>query len=252
LTESCDVYFYHLGMALGVDRLAWYARAFGLGEPTGVDLNHEAGGLIPTAQWKKIRTGVSWQRGETLSVVIGQGFNLTTPLQMAMVAAAVGNGGTRYRPRIVKTVRTADGQTLYESTPEVVGRLPVSEANLRLIQEGLFNAVNVRQGTAWASRLTGMAMSGKTGTAQVVGRRPDDATGESLANPVIQDHAWFVAYAPRENPRIAVAVIVEHGGHGSRAAAPVAAEMIRFYLSGGKPKEEATEVVSPVTSFAGD
>lgn len=252
LTESCDVYFYHLGMALGVDRLAWYARAFGLGEPTGVDLNHEAGGLIPTAQWKKSRTGVSWQRGETLSVVIGQGFNLTTPLQMAMVAAAVGNGGTRYRPRIVKTVRTADGQTVYESAPEVVGRLPVSEANLRLIQEGLFNAVNVRQGTAWASRLTGMAMSGKTGTAQVVGRRSDDTTGESLADPVIQDHAWFVAYAPRENPRIAVAVIVEHGGQGSRAAAPVAAEMIRFYLSGGKPKEAVTEAVSPVTSSAGD
>lgn len=252
LTESCDVFFYHLGLALGVDRLAWYARAFGLGEPTGVDLNHEAGGLIPTAQWKKERIGVSWQRGETLSVVIGQGFNLTTPLQMAMVAAAVGNGGVRYRPSIVKTVRTADGKMVYESTPEVVGRLPVSEFNLKLIQEGLFNAVNQRAGTAWASRLDGMAMSGKTGTAQVVGRRAGDTTGESLADPIIPDHAWFVAYAPRVNPRIAVAVIIEHGGHGSRAAAPVAAEMIRFYLSGAQPVEQTSDTVAQATAGARD
>ena len=107
MSESCDVYFYKVGQELGVDRLAWYARAFGLGEPTGIDLDHEGGGLVPTAQWKKKRVGISWQKGETLSVVIGQGFNLTTPLQMAMVAATVGNGGTRYRPKIVKTIRTA-------------------------------------------------------------------------------------------------------------------------------------------------
>ncbi|MBC2741776.1 MAG: penicillin-binding protein 2 [Desulfosarcina sp.] len=235
LSESCDVYFYKLGQELGVDRLAWYASAFGLGEPTGVDLDHEAGGLIPTAQWKKNRTGVSWQKGETLSVVIGQGFNLVTPLQMAMVAATVGNGGTRYRPKIVKTIRTADGKTVYESVPEVKGKLPISDETLRLVREGLFKAVNDRRGTAWASRLEGLAMHGKTGTAQVVGRRDDDAEGEREGEP-IKDHAWFVAYAPGENPKIAVAVIVEHGEHGSSAAAPVAAEIIRFYLCGGKPK----------------
>ena len=234
LTESCDVYFYKVGQELGVDRLAWYARGFGLGEPSGVDLDHEASGLVPTAQWKKNRVGVSWQKGETLSVVIGQGFNLTTPLQMALVAAAVGNGGTRYRPRIVKTIRTADGKTLYESVPEVIGRLPISAKTLSLVREGLFKAVNDRHGTAWRSRLDGVGMCGKTGTAQVVGRRDDDADGESEP---IKDHAWFVAYAPREDPKIAVAVLVEHGEHGSSAAAPVAAEMIRFYLSGGQPKD---------------
>jgi penicillin-binding protein 2 len=229
LKESCDVYFYKVGLELGVDRLAWYARAFGLGEATGIDLPHEAGGLIPTAQWKKRRTGVSWQKGETLSIVIGQGFNLTTPLQMAMVAAAVGNGGTRYRPQMVKTIRTADGQNVYQSTPEVVGQLPISEPTLRLVQEGLFKAVNEQRGTAWGSRLEGVAMCGKTGTAQVVGRRDDD-DGDGESEP-IKDHAWFVAYAPCENPEIAVSVIVEHGEHGSSAAAPVAAEMIRVYLS---------------------
>jgi penicillin-binding protein 2 len=196
-----------------------------------VDLKHEASGLIPTAQWKKKRTGVPWQKGETLSVVIGQGFDLATPLQMATVAATVGNGGTRYRPKIVKTIRTAGGKIIYESTPEIVGRLPISENTLRIVQEGLFKAVNDRHGTAWRSRLDGVVMCGKTGTAQVVGRRENDADGDGESEP-IKDHAWFVGYAPRDAPRIAVAVIVEHGEHGSSAAAPVVAEMIRFYLSG--------------------
>jgi len=240
LKESCDVYFYKVGQELGVDRLAWYARAFGLGEPTGIDLPHEEGGLIPTAQWKKNKTGISWQRGETLSIVIGQGFNLATPLQMAMVAAAVGNGGTRYRPRIVKTVRTADGQVIYQSSPEVVGRLPISASTLQIVQEGLFKAVNEPHGTAYASRLKAVAMCGKTGTAQVVGRREEGADGEGESEP-IKDHAWFVAYAPRENPVIAVAVMIEHGEHGSSAAAPVAAEMIRMYTSGQTGKDSPGE-----------
>jgi len=240
LKESCDVYFYKVGQELGVDRLAWYARAFGLGEPTGIDLPHEEGGLIPTAQWKKKKTGISWQRGETLSIVIGQGFNLATPLQMAMVAAAVGNGGTRYRPRIVKTIRTADGQVVYQSSPEVVGRLPISASTLQIVQEGLFKAVNEPHGTAYASRLDAVAMCGKTGTAQVVGRKEEDADGDGEVEP-IKDHAWFVAYAPRENPVIAVSVIIEHGEHGSSAAAPVAAEIIRMYITGQSGKDSPGE-----------
>ncbi|PID39406.1 MAG: penicillin-binding protein 2 [Proteobacteria bacterium] len=243
LRESCDVYFYKVGMELGVDRLAWYARAFGLGEPTGIDLPHEEGGLIPTARWKKKRTGVSWQKGETLSVVIGQGFNLATPLQMAMVVAAVGNGGTRYRPQMVKTIRTADGRTVYASSPTVVGRLPVSERTLTLIREGLFQAVNQHRGTAWRSRLDAVSMSGKTGTAQVIGRKDDRA--ENGGEP-IKDHAWFVGYAPSENPTIAVAVIIEHGEHGSTAAAPVASEIIRFYLSGEQAGEDSPEADGPL------
>lgn len=239
LKESCDVYFYKVGLDLGVDRLAWYARAFGLGEPTGIDLPHEEGGLIPTAQWKKNRTGISWQKGETLSIAIGQGFNLATPLQMAMVAAAVGNGGTRYRPRIIKTIRTADGQVVYQSSPEVVGQLPISASTLQIVQEGLYKAVNEPHGTAYASRLESVAMCGKTGTAQVVGRK-EDADGDGEGEP-IKDHAWFVAYAPRENPVIAVAVMIEHGEHGSSAAAPVAAEMIRMYVTGRTAKDSPEE-----------
>ncbi len=247
LSESCDVYFYKVGQELGVDRLAWYARAFGLGSPTGVDLDHEAGGLIPTAQWKKKRVGVSWQKGETLSIVIGQGFNLATPLQMAMVVAAVGNGGTRYQPTIVKTIRTADGKTVYESVPKIVGKLPISKKNLSIVRNGLFKAVNDRHGTAWRSRLDGVAMCGKTGTAQVVGRREDDEDGER-----IKDHAWFLAYAPEDNPSIAVAVFVEHGEHGSTTAAPIAAEMIRFHLSGGQPGKAPSHNVRHLETVQGD
>ena len=243
LSQSCDVYFYKVGQELGVDRLAWYARAFGLGEPTGIDLPHEEGGLIPTATWKKKRTGVAWQKGETLSVVIGQGFNLTTPLQMATVAATVGNGGTRYRPRIVKSIRTAAGKVVYESVPEVVGRLPISEATLQMVREGLFQVVNHPRGTAYGSRLDTVVMCGKTGTAQVVGRKENEDESEAESEP-IKDHAWFVAYAPQENPVIAIAVIVEHGEHGSSAAAPVAAEMVRLYLSARSPEEDAPQVAN--------
>lgn len=251
LKESCDVFFYKVGQELGVDRLAWYARAFGLGEPTGIDLPHEEGGLIPTAQWKKQRFGVPWQPGETLSVVIGQGFNLVTPLQMAMVAAAVGNGGTRYRPRIVKTIRTADGKNVYDSTPEVVGHLPISESTLKIVQEGLFKAVNEQHGTAYGSRLKDIAMCGKTGTAQVVGRKESEDDSEGEGEP-IKDHAWFVAYAPCQNPKIAVAVMIEHGEHGSSAAAPVAAEIIQTYLAGRQVEGSSLSVVVQQDAAAGD
>jgi penicillin-binding protein 2 len=255
ISQSCDVYFYKVGLELGVDRIAWYARAFGLGEPTGIDLDHEAAGLIPTAAWKKKRTGVPWQKGETLSVAIGQGFDLVTPLQMAMVVAAVGNGGTRYRPHIVKSIRTADGKRLYTSAPEVVGRLPVSQKNLDIVREGMYLAVNSRHGTAWRSRLKGVGMCGKTGTAQVVGLHKYAAKGKGKGKGEperFKDHAWFVAFAPREHPRIAVAVIIEHGEHGASTAAPVASALIRYYLSGGKSDKGPPAATTQATPDEGD
>ena len=190
ITESCDVYFYKVGELLGVDRLAWYATASGLGAPTGINLDKEAKGLIPTAAWKKRRTGVPWQKGETLSVAIGQGFNLATPLQMVGMVAAIANGGTRYKPTIL----------------------------------------NSDHGTARGSRLADIEISGKTGTSQVISRKKDDTRPEDERPAHLRAHAWFVAYAPSENPAIAVAVLIEHGEHGSGAAAPVARELIKTYL----------------------
>jgi penicillin-binding protein 2 len=228
--ESCDVFFYQVGQRLGVDRLAWYAKAFGLGSPTGIFLDQEAHGLIPTAAWKKKRTGIPWQGGETLSVAIGQGFNLATPLQMAVLAATVGNGGNRYRPMILSSIKLADGQILQKNEPRLTGKLPISPVNLDLVKLGLWKVVNGENGTARGSRLADIDMSGKTGTSQVISRKEGETISEEDVPIHLRAHAWFVAYAPSEQPTIAVAVVVEHGEHGSGAAAPIAREMIKTYL----------------------
>jgi penicillin-binding protein 2 len=228
--ESCDVFFYQVGQRLGVDRLAWYAKAFGLGSPTGIFLDQEAHGLIPTAAWKKKRTGIPWQGGETLSIAIGQGFNLATPLQMAVLAATVGNGGNRYRPMILSSIKLADGQILQKNEPRLTGKLPISPVNLDLVKLGLWKVVNGENGTARGSRLADIDMSGKTGTSQVISRKKDETISEEDVPIHLRAHAWFVAYAPSEQPTIAVAVVVEHGEHGSGAAAPIAREMIKTYL----------------------
>ncbi len=230
ISESCDVFFYQVGLAVGVDRLAWYAKASGFGSTTGINLDHETQGLIPTADWKKRRTGVEWQEGETLSVAIGQGFNLVTPLQMTVFTAALANGGTIYRPEIMKKIETAEAKVLVESEPLGVGKLPVSPETMALIKKGLWEVVNSDTGTARGSRFPGLDISGKTGTAQVVSRKEDDEIAEEEIPDHLKPHAWFLAYAPSADPKIAVAVIVEHGEHGSGAAAPIARELIKTYL----------------------
>ena len=230
ITESCDVYFYKVGVLLGVDRLAWYAKASGLGSPTGINLDKEAKGLIPTAAWKKRRTGVPWQKGETLSIAIGQGFNLATPLQMVGLTAAIANGGTRYRPMILEAIKSPDGRIIHQSQPEVIGKVPISERTLELVRTGLWTVVNGESGTARGSRLADIEISGKTGTSQVISRKKDDTRPEEERPAHLRPHAWFVAYAPSNAPIIAVAVLVEHGEHGSSAAAPVARELIKTYL----------------------
>ncbi len=230
IAESCDVFFYQVGAKLGVDRIAWYARASGLGKRTGIDLDHEASGLIPTAEWKKQRTGISWHRGETLSIAIGQGYNLTTPLQMLVLTSAVSNGGIVYKPQMLEKVETADGDILFENKKQVVGKLPVSKKNLEIVQKGLWEVVNSNRGTAKIARLKTEYMSGKTGTAQVVGRTTVEQLKGDRTVRHLKDHAWFVAYAPSENPKIAAAIIVEHGERGSSIAAPIAQKLIETFL----------------------
>jgi penicillin-binding protein 2 len=239
LEESCDVYFYQVGQMLGVDRLAWYAKAGGLGTPTGIHLDHESSGLIPTAAWKKKRFREPWQEGETLSVAIGQGFNTASPMQMAVLISAVASGGKRYKPLLLEAVKTFDGRLVHVETPQVVGKLPVDDATLQLVQTGLWQAVNGEHGTARRIRMKDIPISGKTGTSQVVSRKKDDEQLPEDQIPVHQRaHAWFVAYAPSDAPQIAVAVVVEHGEHGSGAAAPIAKEVIKTYLRGNQPNRQ--------------
>jgi penicillin-binding protein 2 len=230
IAESCDVYFYQVGELLGVDRLAWYAKAAGLGAPTGIELDNEARGLIPTAAWKKNRTGIPWQKGETLSVAIGQGFNLATPIQMVGMMAAIANGGTRYKPMILESIRTADNHLIYKNQPQVVGKIPVTQHALELVRKGLWEVVNSDRGTARGSSLDDIEYSGKTGTSQVISRKKDETQPEEEMPAHLRPHAWFIAYAPSASPKIAIAVLVEHGEHGSGAAAPIAREMIKTYL----------------------
>lgn len=233
LSESCDVFFYQAGLKLGVDRLGWYAKASGLGSPTEINLDNEARGLVPTASWKKDRTGVEWQRGETLSVAIGQGYNLATPLQMLVLTSAVANGGTLYRPLILKQIETAEGKIVSDSKVQARGKLPVSRRTLDIVRKGLWDVVNSPTGTGRNAQIPGVEVSGKTGTAQVVGRKQDDAA-DKRKEPVIKPHAWFVAYAPSRNPLIAVAVIVEHGEGGGSVAAPIAREVLKIFFTDRK------------------
>ena len=230
ITQSCDVFFYQIGLAIGVDKLKEYADSCGLGSSTRVDLDRETGGLIPTAAWKKRRFGVEWQEGETLSIAIGQGFNLVTPIQMAVLTSAVGNGGTKYKPEIFKKIESAEGKVFKESKPQVLGKISASSETLELVRKGLWGVVNSEKGTARGSRIHGIEFSGKTGTAEVVSRKEDETDEKENVPDHLKPHAWFIAYAPSENPEIAVAVVVEHGEHGSGSAAPIAREMIKTYL----------------------
>jgi penicillin-binding protein 2 len=231
LAQSCDVFFYQVGEKLGVDRLAKYAKACGLGSPTGIALDKEAKGLVPTTEWKLRRLGVPWQGGETLSVVIGQGFNLVTPIQMLGLMSAVANGGTRFKPLVVERIETPDGLPVKGEQPVSLGTLPASPKTLRIIKRGLRDAVNKPTGTGWIVHIPDLGIAGKTGTAQVV-RMADDDEDEPIESKELRhrDHGWFVAYAPDRDPEIALAVLIEHGGHGATAAGPIAREMIRTYL----------------------
>ncbi len=237
LRESVDVYFYKIATMLDIDVLAHYSRKLGLGRRTGIDLPRETTGLIPTKEWKKKRFGEEWQLGETLSCAIGQSYVLTTPLQLAMSYAAIGNGGTLYKPHVVKEIFSNSGDILFKSEPEVLDQVKLSEKSLKAIQRGLYEVVNKQGGTAWWHRGRGIRMAGKTGTSQVRSMTPTELFSRCVDMPYKdRHHAIFVAYAPADNPQISVAVVVEHGCSGSSAAAPVAKEVITTYMQKYQPE----------------
>jgi penicillin-binding protein 2 len=245
IVESCDVYFYNLGQRLGVDKLAHYARAFGLGAPQGVDLGREKGGLIPTRQWKLDRFGESWQAGETISLSIGQGYNLVTPLQLVNVYATLANGGALYRPRLVKQLESPDGLVVKVSGPEKIKTLPVSPRNIRIINHALWGVVNEKGGTGHMLKRKEADVAGKTGTAQVIGMPQDDKARKARrVSADFKDHALFACFAPHTNPEIAVAVILEHAGGGGAVAAPAARKFIDAYfdrMKAAQPKPQESE-----------
>lgn len=236
IVESCDVYFYNVGLKLGIDKISQYAGMFGLGKRTGIDLPGERPGLIPSRAWKLKHRKEPWQKGETLNTSIGQGYVLATPLQMAHMTAAVANKGIIYRPVFLQKVTETSGRIITEFQPEKQGNLPVSRRNLEIIKKGLEGVVADRHGTARRCRIPGLTVAGKTGTAQVF-RQSRRRQSEKMEWKY-QDHAWFVAYAPADKPAIAVAVLIEHGGHGGSAAAPVAKKIFERWLQLQRPVPE--------------
>jgi len=232
IVESCDIYFYQVGLKVGVDRIAHYANLFGLGKKTGIRLPYEKAGLVPTSSWKKKFLGVPWYSGETLSLAVGQGYLAVTPIQLLVLISAIANGGKIYLPQVVERVEDMSRNTLKTYPPIEVGRINVSEETLHIIQDALKGAVNEPGGTGGACALKDIKVAGKTGTAQVVRISRYFRRGDMNRLPhQLRDHAWFVAYAPFENPEIAVVVLVEHGGYGGAAAAPIAKKVIEKYFN---------------------
>ncbi len=225
VAQSCDVYFYSVGggwqtagvTGLGPDNLGGYARLFGFGTPAGIELPGEEPGLVPTPAWRRNTKDTPWYLGDSYNISIGQGDLLATPLQVLNAMNVIANGGTLYRPQIVLEVRDTEGRPRQSFEPDVIRRVPVAARHLALIRQGLRAAVTSTQGTAHAA-LAGhtLAIAGKTGTSEV--------------SQAVAPHAWFVGYAPAHKPVISVVVLFQHGGEGSRVAAPVAADIMNVYV----------------------
>ncbi|MEJ2199417.1 MAG: penicillin-binding protein 2 [Desulfuromonadaceae bacterium] len=229
LKESCDVWFYKISLEVGIDRIADMARSLGLGQTLGFALEGEKPGLIPDRSWKKRAYGVRWYDGETVIAAIGQGYVLATPLQLAVMTAAVANGGTVLRPQVVSRIEDLAGNVLQQMSPEVINEAKLAPDDLQAVRRGLEAVVNEAGGTAWSSRLEQIRIAGKTGTSQVIKLKDEDTSPEEIAYR-FRDHALFAAYAPTTAPEIAVVVLVEHGGGGGSNAAPVAQKIIASYF----------------------
>ncbi len=221
IVQSCDTYFYNLGNILGIDNIAKYANYLGLGMKTGIGLREDSG-LIPSTAWKLKYRHCKWYPGETISCAIGQGYVSVTPIQLARMAATITNGGVLYRPQVVSEIRYGAG-SVKQFPPDALWKLPVKQANLDIIRDGMYGVVNEPGGTARLAASKRVVVGGKTGTAQVIGL----GRGHGLK---FKDNAWLVAAAPLYNPKIAVAILMEHAGHGGSACGPLAKQVIEAYL----------------------
>jgi len=225
LVHSCDVFFYTAGQRMGIDTIASYAKLFGLGSPTGIELPSERVGIVPSPDWKVKARGEQWLPGETISASIGQGFVTVTPIQMASLTATVANNGVPVRPRLVRAVMDRATGRVLELPSVPLSRLNLKPDTLAIIRSALAGVVT--EGTATRAKSSLVTIAGKTGTAQIAALRPGP---EKDIPKKFRDHAWFVSYAPVEAPRIAVVILVEHMGHGGSAAAPLAKQMIEAFV----------------------
>lgn len=245
ITISCDTFFYGLAMDLGIERLTSFVSHFGFGKKTGLDIHGEIGGLLPTPDWKWRRWKQKWYPGETVIVGIGQGYTLVTPLQLAQATATLANDGVAMRPHLVASIQESSSGVSRPMPIISMDKIPLKPQNIALVKQGMMD-VTLPGGTA-ASVGAGSpyAIAAKTGTAQVVGIKQNEKYNESSINERHRDHALFIAYAPADDPKIALAVIVENGGHGGSAAGPIARKVMDYYLLGKTPALEMPATPAP-------
>jgi penicillin-binding protein 2 len=232
---SCDTYYYGLATEMGIDNIFNFLSRFGFGKKTGIDLEGETSGLLPSQEWKMKRYREKWYAGDTVSVGIGQGYSLVTPMQLAYATAVLANNGIGYKPHLVREIRSSRNSE--NRLLEINGKfdLKLNPADVDLIKRAMVAVTQPGGTAAQASANAGYPIAGKTGTAQVIGMKQDEKYDASKINERHRDHAWFIAFAPAEQPKIALAVLVENGGHGGSTAAPIARKVFDYYLLGKIP-----------------
>lgn len=244
IVESCDTYYYTLANQMGIDNIAKFMATVGLGEKTGIDLENERSGVLPSPEWKRSRfkepAQQKWFAGETISIGIGQGYNSYTPLQLAHATSTLANRGVMFKPHLVQFVENAKSGARTRIEPQPVKILPWKAANIDTIHRAMVG-VNKEGTGARAFAGAGYVSAGKTGTAQVFSLRGAKYV-EGAVKKHLRDHAWFTAFAPAEAPKIALAVLVENGGFGAQSAAPIARQVLDYYLLGKKPNAPAAEI----------
>lgn len=252
ITVSCDTFFYGLAVDLGIERLSDFVSHFGFGKKTGIDIEGELSGLMPTPAWKQKRWKQLWYAGDTVSVGIGQGYTQVTPLQLANAVSILANNGMVMRPHLVTSIQESKTGTTRPMPLETLERLALKPENIELVRRGM---VGVTQPGGTAASIGAGAsynIAAKTGTAQVVGMKQGEKYNAGAIDERHRDHALFIAYAPAEDPRIALAVIVENGGHGGSVAGPIARQVMDYYLLGKTPDKPAEELKGNSVTDVGD
>jgi penicillin-binding protein 2 len=249
--QSCNTYFYHLGELVGIDRLTKLSKDFGLGAVTGLGINTEAPGFVPTRDWYTNQRNGQYWLGFTLNAAIGQGNTRVTLMQLAMVYAAIANGGTLYVPQLVQSVEAPDGSVIEEFPPRVRRRVAVDPKYLAYVIDGMFGVVNDPNGTAYEAKIEGgIPVAGKTGTAQVSRGKLPGGVPPANAWYYRRSHAWFAGFAPADDPELAIVVLVEHGGQGGKYAAPIATRILQEALGAKYAASQAAATPTGTSQMA--
>jgi len=245
LVVSCDTYYYSLANDLGIDNIHNFIGQFGLGKKTGIDIEGEVSGLLPSSAWKMSQYKQKWYAGDTISVAIGQGYNLTTPLQLAFATMIIANNGKAYLPRLVKQIQNSETGDVEDIPEKLLYSLNLKPRNLEVVKNALVDVTRPGGTAAKAGANAAYTFAGKTGTSQVIGIKQGERYNEKSINERHRDHAMFIAYAPAENPKIALAVLVENTGTGGSTAAPIARQVFDYYLLGKSPEATVAKFIEP-------